>query len=582
VSSSSEPGGSGGLLRSNLVVAAGTALSRVTGLVRLIVLGVVIGQTALADAYDGANNSPNALYELLLGGVLSASLVPLFTRHLEDDDNESTSTVITTMLVILAGLTALAVLAAPLVFRTQSFTVENVDPGQYRSVGTSLARIFLIQIFFYGLSALWGALLSAHRRFFAAAWSPVLANLITIAMLFVVQAQLRPGDPFIQALDDAGLRRTLSYGATFGIAAMALSMYPAVRRTGFRLTTPPSFSHPAVRQMFRLSGWTLGYAGANVITASVIKNLASPGSGIPSAYTRAFTVFQLPHGLLAMSITTTFVPELVRRVARKDRDGFVERAGLGVRMIALLTLPAAGLMFSLRRPIASVLLEHGKVTSADALHIANALGGFSVGLAAFSIYLFVLRGDARTPFIINLVECVLNVAFAVVLVSRYDEMGLGLAFGLAYVVCAAWALQILSYKVPGFPLRQIGASLARLGLATVVLVEVSWLASRLATSTSGLGAATAIALGTPAGLAAFAAVLLALGAPEIEALKVFAQRGKATPQALAEADNEDAPAGQRLDEPSEEDRQHTPDASGEAAPVTAEHSRPGDDAGGAQ
>jgi putative peptidoglycan lipid II flippase len=538
VSSGSESDGSGGLLRSNLVVAAGTALSRVTGLARLIVLGGVIGQLALGDAYDGANNSPNALYELLLGGVLSATLVPLFTRHVEDDDNESTSTVIATMLVVLAALTAIAIAAAPLVFRIQSLTVANVDAGDYRNVGTSLARIFLIQIFFYGLSALWGAQLAAHRRFFAAAWSPVLANLITIAMLFVVQAQLRPGDPFVQALSNPGLRRTLSYGATLGIAAMALSMYPAVRRTGFRLHTRPNFSHPAVRQMFRLSGWTLGYAAANVITVIVIKNLASPGSGGPTAYTRAFTVFQLPHGLLAMSITTTFVPELVRRVTRKDRDGFVERVTLGVRMIALLTLPAAGLLFSLRRPIASVLYEYGKVTSNDVVHIANALGGFSIGLAAFSIYLFVLRGfyahgDARTPFTINLVECVLNIVFAIVLVSRFDEMGLGLAFGLAYIVCSAWALQILAYKVPGFTVRPIGASLARLTLATIVLVEVSWLASRIAASTTGFGPAKALLLGIPAGLVAFAAVLLALGAPELHALKTFAKPGKATPDELA-------------------------------------------------
>ena len=71
-----------GLLRSNIVVAFGTAMSRITGLARVVVFGVVVGQTALADAYDGANNSPNSVYELLMGGVLAASLVPLFTRQI--------------------------------------------------------------------------------------------------------------------------------------------------------------------------------------------------------------------------------------------------------------------------------------------------------------------------------------------------------------------------------------------------------------------------------------------------------------------------------------------------------------------
>ena len=78
------------LLKSNLVVAVGTALSRITGLVRVAVFAFVMGQSALTDAYNGANNSPNAIYELLLGGVLSASLVPLFTRHAENDDDDAT------------------------------------------------------------------------------------------------------------------------------------------------------------------------------------------------------------------------------------------------------------------------------------------------------------------------------------------------------------------------------------------------------------------------------------------------------------------------------------------------------------
>lgn len=97
------------LLRSNAIVALGTGLSRLTGMLRVIVFGVVIGQTALADAYDGANNSPNAVYELLLGGVLSAALVPMFTRMLEDDDRDSAEAVVGTAIVALTFITAIAV-----------------------------------------------------------------------------------------------------------------------------------------------------------------------------------------------------------------------------------------------------------------------------------------------------------------------------------------------------------------------------------------------------------------------------------------------------------------------------------------
>src|SRR5690606_21633001 len=155
------PGGRGdpnrvtSLLRSNLVVATGTMLSRVTGLLRLMVFGWVIGQTALSDAYLIANETPNIVYDLLLGGVLSATLVPLFSTFVETDDEEATNVVITVATTLMVVLTVIAVAAAPLIFRLYTFTPDaGVDPDLLRQVGTMLARIFLIQILFYGLTGL--------------------------------------------------------------------------------------------------------------------------------------------------------------------------------------------------------------------------------------------------------------------------------------------------------------------------------------------------------------------------------------------------------------------------------------------
>jgi putative peptidoglycan lipid II flippase len=105
------------LLRSNITVAAGTSLSRLTGLLRVIALGYVLGQTALADAYSLANETPNIVYELLLGGVLSATLVPLFSTFDEDGDDESTNVVLTVSVILMSALTVLAVVGAPLIFR---------------------------------------------------------------------------------------------------------------------------------------------------------------------------------------------------------------------------------------------------------------------------------------------------------------------------------------------------------------------------------------------------------------------------------------------------------------------------------
>ena len=414
--------------------------------------GYVIGQTALADAYTIGNETPNIVYELLIGGVLSATLVPLFTSFLERDDDESPNVVITVALVVLAAVTAVAVLAAPLIFGLYTIDpAEAVDPDDLREVGTLLTRVFLLQIFFYGAVALANAVLNSRRRFFAAAWSPILANVIIIVTLLSLPDAGERTWALDDVLTDDRLRWTLALGTTAGIAAMALVLVPAVHRAGLHFRPDLQFRHPAVRRLVRLSGWTLGFVVANQVTIVVVRNLADPGSGNARAYFEAFTFFVLPHGLLAVSIATTFIPEMARSVARGDRRAFCDQTSLGVRLIALLTVPAGVLLFVLRRPIVGALLQHGEYTAANADNAARALGGFALGLVGFSLYLFVLRGfyahqDTRTPFVINVGQNVLNIVLAVALVGRYDIGGLGAALAISYVVCAVWALQVLDVQ----------------------------------------------------------------------------------------------------------------------------------------
>jgi len=516
-----------GMVRSNVVVAIGTALSRVTGLIRVVVLSYVIGQNALADAYNGANNSPNAIYELLLGGVLSASLVPLFTKLTEDKDDEATSAVITVATAALVVLTALAVVAAPWIFNLYSLNPsKSVNADDYHRVGTLLARIFLIQIFFYGISALGTSVLNARRRFFAAAWAPVLSNLVIIvSLLFVPRVVGHKGVQLTDVLDNNGLRLLLGLGATVGIAVMAVSLWPALRLAKVPLKPNLDYRNPAVKKLLSLSGWTLGYAAANQVAVIVVQNLAlSRGVGQQDAYTKAFTFFVLPHGLLAVSIATTFVPELARFVAKHDKQAFIERSSLGIRMVALLTMPAGFGLFVLRRSIIGGILQHGQFTATNALNTSRALGGFALGLVGFSVYLFVLRGfyahgDAKTPFIINLFENLINIVLAFVLVGHFGVLGLGLSFGIAYLVSAAWGLLVLSYKVPGFPLRPIYVSLWRMLLAALVMAEAVWLVARMVGANSGNGAVSRAVAGTLVGTSVYVAVLVALRAPELDLLR---------------------------------------------------------------
>jgi len=521
-----EPVPSTGLLRSNVTVAIGTALSRLTGLIRVMVLGFVVGQTSLADAYNGANNSPNTIYELLLGGVLSASLVPLFTKQFERKDDEGTRAVITVSVIAISVLTIAAVLAAPWIFRLYSWNPSDaVDASEYRAVGTALARIFLVQIFFYGLTAIGTSLLNARRRFFAAAWSPVLANIVIITGILLVPSVMDHKTPVLgDVLTNSSLKYTLGLGATVGIAVMAISLAPALRNAGVPWKINTDFKNPAVKQLMRLSGWTLGYAIANQISIIVVQNLAlHSGPGQSDAYTKAFTFFVLPHGLLAVSIATTFEPEMARNVVRRDKARFIEQASLGVRMVALLTIPAGFGLFVLRRAIIGAVLEHNEFKAIAALNTSRALGGFAIGLVGFSVYLFVLRAfyahnDARTPFVINLIENAINIALAFPLIHRYGVLGLGLSFGIAYLVTAALALLVLSYKVPGFSLREVYTSLWRMLLAGVIMAEAVWGAARAVGSNSGGGVILRLAAGTGVGILVYVLILVALETPEIDLL----------------------------------------------------------------
>ena len=513
------------LLRSNVVVATGTTLSRLTGLGRVLVFGYVLGQKALADAYTIGNETPNIVYELLIGGVLSATLVPLFTSFVEDDDEESANAVISVTLVALAVLTFIAVLAAPWIFGI--YTVDpssSVDAEQFREVGTLLTRIFLLQIFFYGATGLANAVLNARRQFFAAAWSPILPNVIIIATMLSLPQPTGGTWGLADVLSNDRLRWTLGLGATVGIASMAIVLAIAVRRAGVRVRPNLQFRHPAVRRLLSLSGWTLGYVAAHQVTTAVVRNLADPGSGDARAYFVAFTFFVLPHGLLAVSIATTFAPELARAVDRRDRRGFVTQVSLGARLVALLTLPAGALIFVLRRPVIGAVAQYGEYTAADVANASRALGGFALGLAGFSVYLFVLRGfyahqDTRTPFMINLVQTGLNIVLAVALVGRYGILGLAIALAVSYVLCAVLALNVMSYKVPGFSMGEVLVSVARMALAAAIAAEVAFLLSRLVGARAGPAAFLRLTVGGTVGIAVYIGVLGLLRVPELDALR---------------------------------------------------------------
>jgi len=294
---------------------------------------------------------------------------------------------------------------------------------------------------------------------------------------------------------------------------MAAIVVPSMFAAGLHFRPAWDWKHPAVRKLLVLSSWTIGFVVANQVAVVVIRVLAQrQGQGILSAYVLAFTFFVLPHGLLAVSISTTFQPELARAVKAKDRTEFIARSSLGTRLIVLFTLPAAAGMFVLREPIIG-LVRRGQFDATDLANTADALAGLSLGLVGFSVYLFTLRGfyahqDTRTPFILNVGENLLNIVFAFVLVSRWGVLGLGLAYSIAYLVSAVWALSVLAMKVGGFTARSIlRGTVVPIG-ATAAMAVAMWFVTHNVTENTGWAGLAQVVIGGIAGITVYAAVLV--------------------------------------------------------------------------
>jgi putative peptidoglycan lipid II flippase len=515
------------LLRSNLLVAAGTALSRMTGLVRWGVFFAVLGKSALTDAYTQANATPNIVYELILGGVMSSSLVPLITRLHHDDDRDAQVVVRSVLIVALALVTIAAVIAAPWIFRIYGPAATDVDPQLYRRVGSLLAALFLIQIFFYGLTAIASAELNARGRFMAAAWAPAVSNVAIVASLVIVN-RMQGATPagLADVVDDRGLRLALGLGATLGIALMAMLLIPSMVAAqvpaGFRF----DLKHPAIEQLRRVGGWAIGYVIANHVAIVVIQNLLgrTDTAGAKSAYALGFALFVLPHGLLAMSIATTFLPDLTRAVSVGDKQRLIDRSAFGLRLVAIVTIPAGFGLFVLRRPIVGLAAQYGAFNADDALAASRALAGFALGLGGFSLYLLTLRTmyahrDARSPFIINVGENLINVALALVLYERYGVLGIAAAFAVAYWVSALWSLQVIGYKISGYPVRGVLNTVAQCGVASLAMMEAVWFVARAVGSNSGAGAWVRVAAGIVVGTVVYGALLTLMGNRELGELR---------------------------------------------------------------
>jgi putative peptidoglycan lipid II flippase len=526
------------LSRNTAVMAVGTALSRVTGFGRVFALAYALGLTRVSDTYNLANTTPNIVYELVVGGVLSATLLPVFVRMQattdEDDTWRGVSAVLTVVGAIVVALSLVLAVAAPLFIRLYTLANTSATAEDQRAMATFLLRLFAPQVAFYGLVTVSTALLNARRRFALPMFAPILNNLVVIGVLLAVPHVA--SDLSLERLaSDHGALLFLGLGTTAGVAAMALPQIAAVLRQArgrLRLSWDPR--HAAVRTVLRLSLWTFGFTVANQLAYWVVLLLANRRSGDLSAYQAAYQYFfLLPHGIIAVSLMSALQPELAEHWSLGRVAEFRARLGTGLRSLLAVLVPAAIGYITLGRPIVQLLIGHGAMSASDVRIVADVLAIMAAGLPAFSAYLLLMRAfqamqDARQVFWLYVLENAVNVALALALYPSMGVRGLALAFTLAYTAGTLAALLAMRRRIDGIEARALVATAGRVLAASAVMAGVTLLCRRYLGAADGPGLVLRVAVGVVAGVSVYVAVARALGEGEFAALLRIG-RGKRQP-----------------------------------------------------
>jgi putative peptidoglycan lipid II flippase len=501
-------------------MAAGTLASRATGVVRVLVLAWVLGFTPLSDAYNLANTIPNMLYDVVLGGIATATFVPVFVERLQRDGERrawrSISAVVTIATVVLAVASILAFALAP--FIIDAFTALNhlggtrtpAELDQQRSVATSLLRWFTPQIFFYGLLSISTALLNVRGRFGAPAWVPVINNLVCIAVLaWFAAIDHAPSLASVQA--SPGQLALLGLGTTAGVALQWAALGPSLVRAGcLRVRWRFDLKDEAVRAVGRLSSWTLGIVVANQLALAVVLAFAFGigGEGPVSSYTYGYAFMQMPYAVVAVSVMAAVTPELARRWTHGDRQGFAQRFGSGLRGTMGIILPASVGMLVLAQPLVNLLLYRGH--GEGRLLAGTVLAVLAAGLPGFTCFQFAIRGlqamqRARDAFWLYLAENACNVVLAVTF-GRHSMGALTASVSVAYTLAAVAALWVVRRRAGALGAPGAFRPIGRVAVATALTGVVTVLTSAAVAWNTGFGLAARLGWSIAAGALTYVVV----------------------------------------------------------------------------
>ena len=486
------------LFRASGIMALGTIISRITGFVRGILVVAVLGTTLLADTYNVANTMPNILYNLLVGGALTAIFIPQLVRSFDhaDGGDDFASRLITTISLILLVLVSLGMFFAPALVRLYAPEFFTVGFETEKDIAIAFTRYCLPQIFFLGLFTMLGQVANARGSFGPLMWAPIANNLVGI-VLFGGFLIFSPGIN-LSSITDFQIA-LLGWGTTFSVVVQALVLVPVIKKLG--ISIKPRLGVSGLGKSFALAGWTLVYVlisqlgylvTVNVATSAAVRSAqANIETGVGyTPYTYAYFVMLLPYSIVTISIITAILPHISKLALDGKREEVKAQLVRAIRLVGVITVPSA-VAFLLFGPLITQSIFIG-ISDDDSRYIGYVLSALSFGLVAFSINLILIRGfnafeDTKTQvvsiLVINIFSVAMSYFFLVFLKAQWVTIGLGVAFSVSYLIGLFVTLRLLKKHTGRLALSEFIGQHFRLLIASLLAMlplfamtqYISWL-----------------------------------------------------------------------------------------------------------
>ncbi|PRX47701.1 putative peptidoglycan lipid II flippase [Prauserella shujinwangii] len=386
-------------------MAIATLTSRITGFAWKVMLAWVATLGVLYDSFTVANTLPLIINELLLGGVLTSVVVPLLVRSQDDEDGGEayTQRLLTMAATILGVGTVVSTALAPWLIEL----LMEEGGGGNPQLATWFAYLLLPGLLFYGMFAVLSAVLNAKQIFGPAQWAPVVNNLVIFAT--IAAFAVAPGDPTVIPTEMSEPKvLVLGIGVLTAMVAQALFLIPPLRRSGFRFKWRWGIDD-RLKEFGGLALWILGYVAVSQVGMIVNTRVLTGGAaGGPSIYSNAWLLFQLPYGVIGVSLLTALMPKMSRSAADGDYKRLIGDLSYGSRLTTLMLLPVSAVMAVAGTSIGVALFALGKGSVADAERLGQSLAISAFGLLPYALVMLQMRvfyamKDSRTPTLIMVV-----------------------------------------------------------------------------------------------------------------------------------------------------------------------------------